>query len=375
MHFAAHEEGLEMGEADPTSRGPLSASVPAPPAEQPSDVELTGHALPPTGPRPRSVPPSRLLIGIAGVVAVAVLAVVFARVFAGGGATPESTVREFFAAWSRGDAATMVKDSTLVSSGEATAHPLWDQRAIASMLNLPQNRRLVTNVQITNTATQGDTTSVTVTMRYNGVPYFMRLDVHQVSGHWQIAMYPSILTVTFPSDSSTIVIDGVPLHGNAFSSVDLDVFPGAHRVHMDGSAIVAPVDLVTAAVEPYKTVTVSPTQTLTPAAISEAHQAIHTWLTQCATSSQLQPGNGCPQYLIGGGTISNVHWTLTNDGNDATVAMATMMTATAQGVWAMSATWDDTDMGYTAHNQQNDGAPFTVTLTWNGSGFDVQLQQ
>lgn len=365
-----------MGEADPTLRGTSSASVPAPGAESRSDVELTGHAHGPGVPRRRSQPRRQVvLLGVAGVLTAVLAAVFVVKVVGGGGGpTPDSTVREFFAAWSRGDAATVVRDSTMIPTGEATAHPVWDQRAIASMLSLPQNRSLFKNVQVTDVSTQGEATTVTVTMRYDGVPYFMRLDTTQVHGQWQFAMPPSILRVDFPTDG-TMFIDGVPLHTTAGHALELDVYPGAHRIHLDGSAIVAPYDTVIAAVEPYKTAYANPTQTLRPAAVAAAHQAIHTWLAQCATSTQLQPGNGCPQALIGGGTISNVRWTLTNDAADATVGMATLTTATAEGTWGMSATSDDTDMGYTEHNHEDDGGPFTANLTWNGSGFDLQLQQ
>jgi len=369
-----------MGEADPTLRGPLSASAPAPPAEGRSDVELTGHAQPPGVPRARSGPPRRLLIGLAGLLAAAVLAVVILKVVSGAGnPTPESTVREFFAAWSRGDAATVARDSVLQRSGQAQTGIAWDQKALASMLSLPQNRRLMTDVKITDTTTQAEVTSVTVTMRYNGVPYFMRLDVRQVQGHWQLAMYPSILSVQLPDVDSTVTVDGVPLHGNAGGAVDLDVFPGAHRVHMNGSAIVTAVDVVSTPVELYKTADVTLTPALTPAATAAAHAAIHTWLTTCAGTTQLQPGNGCPQNVYRSDTITNVHWTLTQDGSDATMQLATLTSATATGNWAMTVEFDDTYHGpfetLQEHQQDKDGGGFTVTLTWNGSGFDLQPQQ
>jgi hypothetical protein len=227
-------------------------------------------------------------------------------------------------------------------------------------------------VQITVT-NQGEGTTATVGMRYSGAPYVMSLEMTQMHGHWQLAMYPSILRINFPGDG-TMFIDGVPVHTTAGHALEVDVYPGAHRIHLDGSVIVAPYDTVVAPVEPDKVAYANPTQTLTPAAIAAAHQAIHAWLTQCATSTQLQPGNGCPQALIGGGTISNVHWTLTNDGSDATFGIATPTTASAEGHWAMSATWDDTDMGYTEHNHEDDSDSFMAALTWNGSGFDVQFQ-
>ncbi len=380
MQLAAHEEGSEMGEADPTVRGPLSASAPVPAAERRSDVELTGHAQPPGVPRSRSGRPPRVLIGLAGLVAAAAIAVVALKVVSGaGGSTPESTVREFFAAWSRGDAGTVARDSVLQRSGQAQTGIAWDQKALASMLSLPQNRRLMMDVKITDTATQADVTSVTVTMRYNGVPYFMRLDVRRVQGHWQIAMYPSILSVELPDLDTTVTVDGVPVHGNANGGVELDVFPGAHRVHMNGSAIVNALDVVSTPVEPYKTADVTLTPTFTPAATAAAHQAIHAWLTKCAGATQLQPGNGCPQNVYRSDSITNVHWTLTQDGSDATMQVATLTSATATGNWAMTVAFDDTYHGpfetLQEHQQDKDGGGFTVTLTWNGSGFDLQPQQ
>jgi len=368
-----------MGEANPTVRGPLSASAPAPPAESRTKVELTGHAQPPGVPRARSGPPRRLLIGIIGVVAAAALILGILKAVSGAGSsTPESTVREFFAAWSRGDAATVARDSVLQPSGQGQTGIAWDQKALTSMLSLPQNRRLMTDVKITDTTTQADVTSVTVTVRYNGVPYFMRLDVRRVQGRWQLAMYPSILSVQLPDVESTVTVDGVPLHGNASGVVDLDVYPGAHRVHMNGSAIVSAVDVVSTPVEPYKTADVTLTPALTPAATAAAHEAIHTWLTTCAGAKQLQPGNGCPQNVFRSDTITNVHWTLTQDGSDATMQVATLTSATATGTWAMTVAFDDTYHGpfetLQEHQQDKDGGGFTVTLTWNGSGFDVQSQ-
>lgn len=370
-----------MGEVDPTTvRGPLSASAPAPPAESQSDVELTGHAQPPGVRRSRSGPPPRFLIGIAGLLAAAALAMGILKVLSGvSGATPESTVVEFFAAWSRGDAATVARDSVLQPSGQAHTGIAWYQKALASMLSLPQNRRLMTDVKITDTTTQVDVTSVTVTMRYNGVPYFMRLDVRQVQGHWQIAMYPSILSVELPDVDTAVTVDGVPVHGSASGAVELDVFPGAHRVHMNGSAIVNAVDVVTTPVEPYKTADVRLTPALTASATNAAHEAIRVWLTTCANATQLQPGNGCPQNLYRSDSITNVHWTLTQDGSDATMQLATLTSATATGNWAMTVEFDDTYHGpfetLQQHQQDKDGGGFTATLTWNGSGFDVQLQQ
>jgi len=303
-------------------------------------------------------------------------AIVIVRAATGGpSGGPEATVREFFDAWSRGDAATVVRDSVLKPSGTSKAGLVWDQRALASMLSIPQNRRLMTGVTITETTTQGNVSSVRVTLRYNGVPYFMRLDVQQLRGHWQLAMYPCILRLTFPSIDSTVVIDGVPVHGNAGSEMELDVCPGAHRVHMDGSPIVAAADTVTTPVEPTRTVDVSPTQTLTPAAVAAAQGAIHSWLTTCANATQLQPGNGCPQSTVGFDTVSNVHWTLTGDGSDARVDMATLTSASATGTWAMTATWDEQFQTLFTHHQAHDSGRFSLILTWNGSGFDLKAEQ
>jgi hypothetical protein len=78
-------------------------------------------------------------------------------------------------------------------------------------------------------------------------------------------------------------------------------------------------------------------------------------------------------------TITNVHWTLTQGGSDATLQVATLTSATATGHWAMTVAFDDTYHGpfetLQEHQEDKDGRGFTVTLTWNRSSFDVQPQQ
>jgi hypothetical protein len=95
---------------------------------------------------------------------------------------------------------------------------------------------------------------------------------------------------------------------------------------------------------------------------------------QCVATHDLKPA-GCPQEEFAiGEAISNVQWILVGD---PTAGMQFRIgdgpnTLNVSGDFKMSVSYDwQFSDGYGGHQNSADSGPFSATLRWNGSGFDV----
>jgi hypothetical protein len=291
---------------------------------------------------------------------------------------PEKTALAYLAAQSKGDATAMWQLATFESNG-ARFNQLLSREALAAMMAYDVNRQISGAKVVDIQQVDGETTAVTVSLSQHGnagtTKFTVRKDPHTkhllIYPSWKVVIPAATINVSRFNYAGALTVDRITINSDD-SSLQLEVIPGHHQIHLaatplfDGSleTVDATSGQASAEFRP----------TLSSSATSAGEAAIKTAFQQCAASHDLKPA-GCPQEEFSiGDTISNVQWTVVGD---PTADMQFRIgdapnTLDVSGSFKMSVSYDwQFSDGYAGHENRDDTGPFSATLRWNGTGFDV----
>jgi hypothetical protein len=149
---------------------------------------------------------------------------------------PERAVTDYFAAQSRGDASGMMANATFEPGSNLE---FFSQPAIASMMDVPQNKDVHNLKLVSSHAIDATAQVVAVTMSWGGSQHSQTYTVRKDNSRFRDLIYRSwrivipfvTIHVTLPNQPGPIQVDGITPATKDVSTID--VVEGYHRVTMN----------------------------------------------------------------------------------------------------------------------------------------------
>lgn len=357
--------------------GPVSVGVLTPAA----DAVTTPVPSPGRKPRRAFV----FLTGAAVALVLLAAGALVANTFLASAYSPDRAVLDYLAAQSRGDVDGMWQNAVF-QGGEGSYHAFFTKDALAAMMNTPGNRGVSAPRVQSVKQIDGNTALVTLLVNWYSSPgSTVRLRVVKDSARTHFMLYPSWRVVAptstinfqYPIQGGDITIDGVTLPDSAGSKVE--VISGKHYVAMQGTDILSPWTETVDLSSPSDSVNVQPTDTLLPAALQAARDAVNGAMTNCdAKKSEdclnhryTAPNDGNLYFFVApdGSHVFYTHYEIQLVG-DPTSGMKTDF-GSQDGELDVSGACT-TKLSADTKSFQHNGT-FSGKLTWNGSGFDSDV--
>ena len=305
---------------------------------------------------------------IAGVLALAIVAVVIANALIARQFTADGAVRQYLSALQSGDANSAWNAIQVSTPTEPVAASLTTQGALQAALSTarPDIRSFV----ISGDA-QLDSSTTMVAFTYDTAAGSKQAKVIvQRSGQthfgiypaWHLVIAPTLLEMTLPKGSSGVTIDGkaISLPDGAQSTVA--VLPLAHKLQLNGTQILASqaltVDALFSLGQP-----VSFQPQLTPMGIDNAKAAVKAAFAACAQETSPNPESGaCPQ-SISYSLPGTGNWNVVGDPTqDMVVTFDKDMNAVAGGHYQMIYGYQESGVQGVHHLPGSGGYSASLTL-------------
>ncbi len=294
--------------------------------------------------------------------------------------TPGSAAVNYLGAQSRGDADAMWALMEFDPVAPSTSSRFLTKGALQTMLGYGDNRD-ITNVSVA-TSSRDDDANYTITAHLTraGQPTTVQLRLRRdqsrsnwlVYPYWRVVVAPSVILFRTYPHAGEVTLDGIDT-GISGILGSVDVIPGVHRVQLVPTGIFAG---DTKQIDAFGDATVAFDLQLSGPASVAATMTIDTFFDHCAKVQELSPA-GCPNSTPPiGDRQSLIGWTLVGDPS-ANVKLSggdAVETVIASGTWKMHVSfdyWSNSGNTRVQHWEEDAGGDFTVTLLWNGSGFDV----
>jgi hypothetical protein len=291
---------------------------------------------------------------------------------------PSRAVLDYFNAQSRGDVNGMWANATY-DRGEGSYSAFFDKTAVAGMMSSHENRDLRNIKVISVTAVDSNTSTVTVSLRWHGVPRSITLTVRKDSANVHWLLYPSwrvgipstTMHLTLPNQVGPILVDGISSPSGA-SATTIVAIMGFHEVRMRATDFYDSSAQTVDAVEP---ASVTLKGNLSQTAVTAANAAVtHNLNTSCDPAKY----DDCPGHTYsapdrnyiyyfsvpGHGDVDYTNYVYTLTG-DPTSGM-TMTVGADAGKVSVSGTCTTT-LTVNGRNQYKLKGTFSGTLTWNSA--------
>jgi hypothetical protein len=295
--------------------------------------------------------------------------------------SPQKAVADYLSAQQRGDAKAMWAGATY-THGDGSYGLLFDETALGAMMRLPANSKL-RDVRITSTWRLDSARSVVaVNLMWNGAPRALTFTVRKdpAASHW--LFYPSwrveipysTVTVTLANQAGHLTIDGIGLPAGA-SQTSVQVIQGFHEVTMLESTLL---DRASQEVDAVGSTPIALPGTMSKSATAEAANAVRYGFSHCTSTdgcfdhTYTAPDNNFIYYMTlpGYGNIDYTSYVITMTGDPTATMKLTVLADTGKVSVSGPCTSTFTIDGRRKYNLKGD---FSGTLTWNGAGFDPQL--
>jgi hypothetical protein len=321
---------------------------------------------------------------IAGAAAVVILALAGGALAANASLSqtysPQRAVGDYLAAQQRGDAKAMWARATY-ARGDGSYAPLFDQTALRSMMQLPENSKIA-DVRVTSSWQLDSARSVVaVNLTWNGNPRALTFTTHKdpSSSHW--LFYPSwkveipysTVSVTLPNQPGAVRVDGIGLPAGA-SQTSVQVIQGFHDVTMLESSLLDP---ASQRVDAVGSTPISLPGTISKLAAADAANAVRDGFSHCTGrgcfgQTYTAPNSNFAWYMTlpGYGEVQYAKYVITLTGDPIATMKLAVLADTGQVSVSGPCTSTFTIDGSRKYNLKGD---FHGTLTWNGAGFDSNL--
>ena len=352
------------------------------PSTPPATVEpvLPNGAGPPRA-RRRKRP---YLIGAAIAIVLFSGAAIGANVVLAGAYSPQKALSDYLRAQGRGDVNGMWANGVF-QGGEGAYHVFFSRDALAAMMSDPRNT-LVSRVNVTSTRQlDGTTDIVTASLDWYGSPRSIDFRVVKDTSRMHWFLYPSwrvvaptgTINFTYPNQGGAITIDGVPLPDSSDSAIA--VIGGEHHATMAATDIVAGETHTVDVSLPSSAVSVEFHDVLTPAGAKAAADSVKQAFVscdaakyeRCVNHTYRAPNDGNLYFFVApdGSHVFYTHYTVSLVGDPTANMTTTFDSADGQ----VSVTGACTTRIATGARNVDHAGQFDGKLTWNGSGFDSDL--
>ena len=355
-------------------------------ADLPTTPQVIVEPVPPNGAEP---PPARrrrrvYLIGAAIAIVLLTGAGAGANFVLADAYSPQRALADYLRAQSRGDVNGMWQNGVF-QGGEGAYHAFFTRDALAAMMTDPSNTR-VSNVTISSARpVDGNTALVTASLEWYGSKRSIDFRVVKDASRMHWLLYPSwrvvapigTINFTFPNQGGPVTIDGVTLPDSSGSAIA--VIGGQHQVTMAATDIVAAETHSIDVSVPASSASVEFHDVLTAAASKAAADSV----TQAFASCDAAKDNYCPNHTYNAPNDGNLYFFVAPDGShvfyrhytvslvgDPTAAMTTSFDPQDGHV---SVTGACTTRVSTGARTVDHAGRFDGKLTWNGTGFDSDL--
>jgi hypothetical protein len=323
-----------------------------------------------------------LIVGLAGVL---VLALAGGAIAANSALSqtysPQRAVADYLALQRRGDAKAMWAGATY-ERGDGSYALLFDQTALGTMMQLPENSKLRDVRVISTRQLDSARREVEVTLMWNGVPRALTFTVHRDpnASHW--LLYPSwkveipysTVSVTLPNQPGAIRVDGIGLPAGA-SQTSVQVIQGFHEVTMLESPLL---DQASQKVDAVGSTPISLPGTISTLAKAAAANAVRYGFGHCTSTdgcfdhTYTAPDNNFIYYMTlpGYGNVNYTKYVIALTGDPTATMKLTVLADTGKVSVSGPCTSTYTIDGRRQYSLKGD---FSGTLTLNGTSFDSDL--